>query len=87
MNALCAGTGEAAMEAGARKMTHLFNAMSAFHHRDPGLVGLLASDDVYRGVRQLYYGLIVDGFHTHAAALRIAHAAHPKGCFIVRHLC
>lgn len=34
------------MLAGASLVTHMFNAMSAFHHRDPGIVGLIADTEV-----------------------------------------
>jgi N-acetylglucosamine-6-phosphate deacetylase len=45
--------------------------------RDPGVVGLLpyASE----GRFTMYYGLIVDGYHTHDASIRLAYAMHPKG--------
>lgn len=48
---------QAAFERGARTVTHLFNAMSPFGHRDPCLVGAaLARDDVL-------VQLICDGAH------------------------
>ncbi|KAF5890072.1 N-acetylglucosamine-6-phosphate deacetylase [Clarias magur] len=73
---------EEAVLQGASFITHLFNAMLPFHHRDPGIVGLLTSDRVPGG-RTVYYGMIADGIHTHPAALRIAHRAHPAGLVLV----
>jgi N-acetylglucosamine-6-phosphate deacetylase len=47
----------AAFDAGARTVTHLFNAMRPFRHRDPGIAGTaLARDDVFVQV-------ILDGVH------------------------
>ncbi|KAK3525368.1 hypothetical protein QTP86_031252 [Hemibagrus guttatus] len=73
---------EEAVLKGASFITHLFNAMLPFHHRDPGIVGLLTSERVPAG-RTVYYGMIADGIHTHPAALRIAHRAHPEGLVLV----
>ncbi|XP_036421990.1 N-acetylglucosamine-6-phosphate deacetylase [Colossoma macropomum] len=73
---------EEAVVNGASFITHLFNAMLPFHHRDPGIVGLLTSDRVPAG-RTVYYGMIADGIHTHPAALRIAHRSHPAGLVLV----
>lgn len=62
----------AAFNAGARCVTHLFNAMSQMTARQPGLVGAaLARDDIYAG-------LIADGIHVHPDMIRIARAAKPS---------
>lgn len=53
--------------AGARHATHLFNAMSGLHHRDPGMVG--AALDLAPWI-----GLIADGVHVHDMGLRLAWA-------------
>ncbi|XP_061837504.1 N-acetylglucosamine-6-phosphate deacetylase isoform X1 [Nerophis lumbriciformis] len=73
---------EEAVQHGASFITHLFNAMLPFHHRDPGIVGLLTSDRIPQG-RSVFYGMIADGIHTNPAALRIAHRAHPAGLVLV----
>jgi N-acetylglucosamine-6-phosphate deacetylase len=52
--------------------------MPPIHHRDPGVIGLLG-DPVWRP----YYGLIVDGLHSHPNTVRIAYATHKEGCVLV----
>lgn len=74
--------GEKAMHDGASFITHLFNAMLPFHHRDPGLVGLLTSKKL-PNEKNVFYGIIADGIHTHPAALRIAYKANSRGLTLV----
>src|SRR5690606_24653740 len=63
----------AGLDAGVRGFTHLFNAMSPLQGRAPGVVGAALED------RDSWCGLIVDGVHVHAASLRVALAAKPRG--------
>jgi N-acetylglucosamine-6-phosphate deacetylase len=63
----------AAIAAGARVATHLFNGMRPFTHREPGIAGAaLASADVL-------CELIVDGAHLHPATVAMAAAAKGDG--------
>ncbi|MDO8281769.1 MAG: N-acetylglucosamine-6-phosphate deacetylase [Thermodesulfovibrionia bacterium] len=67
-----------AVKAGLSCATHLFNAMSQFSSREPGLVGAALVED------DLYCGIIVDGFHVHFSSVKIAWSAKKKGkMFIV----
>jgi N-acetylglucosamine-6-phosphate deacetylase len=61
----------AGADAGARMVTHLFNAQRGLHHREPGVVGQALTD------QRLTSGLIVDLSHVSAAACAIAFAAAP----------
>jgi N-acetylglucosamine-6-phosphate deacetylase len=56
----------AAADAGARGVTHLYNAMSPLTHRSPGVVGAALDSGA------LWCGLIADGHHVHKAAIDIA---------------
>lgn len=59
--------GQRAFERGAISLTHTYNAMSPFHHRDGGAVGAgLLTDGVY-------CELIADGFHVCPEAVRMAY--------------
>ncbi len=63
--------GVAALEAGASGFTHLFNAMSALHHRQPGMVGAALAHAEYSE-------LIPDLLHVHPGAIRAARRSIPK---------
>lgn len=54
---------------GAKSMTHVFNGMSGFHHRDPALVG-----SAFR-FRDTYGEIIADGVHSHLAAVNTLYTA------------
>ena len=66
-----------ALRHGVRGVTHLFNAMSPLHHREPGAVGAALHDP------DCWCGLIVDGIHVHPAALRIALACKRPDRFML----
>jgi len=66
----CYEDGVAALAAGACGFTHLFNAMSPFHHRAPGMVGA-ALAHAQRAE------LIPDLLHVHPGAIRAALRAIP----------
>lgn len=66
-------TARAALDAGARGFTHLFNAMSPLTSRAPGMVGAALDD------RDSWCGVIVDGHHVDPASLRVALKAKPAG--------
>ncbi|MDI6025044.1 N-acetylglucosamine-6-phosphate deacetylase [Corticibacterium sp. UT-5YL-CI-8] len=72
-------TGEIYAKAGARSVTHLFNAMSPLGHRQPGLVGAGLN------LGALHCGIIADGIHVHPAAMAVALRAKqgPGKIFIV----
>ena len=72
---------EDAVKSGVTLLTHLFNAMVPFHHRDPGIFGLLGADDIIK--KDLFYSIIVDGIHAHPASVKIAYNSHPKGIVLV----
>jgi N-acetylglucosamine-6-phosphate deacetylase len=68
-----------AADAGARGVTHLYNAMTQLQHRAPGVVGAALDHG------GLWGGMIADGFHVHPAALAAALRAKrgPARLFLV----
>ncbi len=62
---------KAVFEAGARHLTHLYNAMPGIHHRRPGPIGA-ASERA-----DVTAELICDGLHVHPSAVRMAFRLFP----------
>ncbi len=61
---------KAGLEAGARAVTHLYNAMSQMQGREAGLTGVAINSDAY-------VGIIADGHHVSAEMIALACRARP----------
>ncbi|MGF1911754.1 N-acetylglucosamine-6-phosphate deacetylase [Vibrio kasasachensis] len=57
--------------------THLFNAMSPFEGREPGVVGTALNTD------HAWCSVITDGIHVHPNSFLLAHKAKPQGKLII----
>lgn len=66
-----------AITSGVTLSTHLFNAMTPVHHRNPGIVGAVLNNP------NMFYSVIADGVHLHPAILNIALKSNPKGLVLV----
>lgn len=63
--------------AGATLVTHLFNAMSGVHHREPGLATWALTNEL------VYASLIADGIHVVPETIALAFAAKPNKMVLV----
>ena len=56
----------AAVDAGATHLTHLYNAMPAIHHRNPGVIPACVENE------NVQAEIICDGYHIHPSSVRLA---------------
>ncbi|QFG00361.1 N-acetylglucosamine-6-phosphate deacetylase [Psychrobacillus glaciei] len=69
---------EKAVKLGAKQATHLFNQMSPFHHREPGVVGTVLIEE------KIKTEIIVDFFHSHRNAVKMAYRLkHAEGIILI----
>ncbi len=66
-----------AFEMGANHVTHLYNAMQPFGHRDPGLIGAAAEND------SCMVELICDGIHIHESVVRATFKLFPHRVVLI----
>jgi N-acetylglucosamine-6-phosphate deacetylase len=62
---------------GIKLVTHLFNAMTQFGHREPGLVGAIFENE------SIYAPIILDGAHCDYASARIAYKLKKDKLFLI----
>lgn len=62
---------------GIRAVTHLFNAMPSFHHRNKGILSEALADP------EIFFSLICDGVHLNQRAIQMAWKINPRGLFLV----
>ncbi len=67
-----------ALEAGVSHVTHVYNAMRPFNHREPGIIGVALTD--HRPTVEI----IADGIHVHPASVRLlARCRGPRAIVLV----
>ncbi|MET0635553.1 MAG: N-acetylglucosamine-6-phosphate deacetylase [Chitinophagaceae bacterium] len=71
------GESIAAFDSGIPAVTHLFNAMSPFHHRAPGLPGATMDHS------KVMASVVADGIHVDYPALRIAKQVMKERLFVI----
>jgi N-acetylglucosamine-6-phosphate deacetylase len=67
----------AAFKSGIKLVTHLFNAMSGLHHREPGLVGASLAN------KNIWAPIILDGKHCDFITAKVAYNAKPDKLFLI----
>lgn len=67
--------GMSAIEGGAKCITHIFNAMISFHHRNLGLVGCMLEPN-------MYYSMICDQNHLHDTVINMTYKSN-KNCICI----
>ena len=68
---------KAAVDAGVTHLTHLYNAMPAIHHRNPGAIPAGVENE------KVQAEIICDGFHIHPASVRLAFAMFKNRMILV----
>ncbi|MFB0944761.1 MAG: N-acetylglucosamine-6-phosphate deacetylase [Spirosomataceae bacterium] len=66
-----------AFSKGIHLVTHLYNAMSGLHHREPGVVGAALEDEL------VYAPIILDGHHCDFGAAKVAYRAKKDKLFLI----
>lgn len=68
---------KSAADVGLSHSVHTYNAMRGLHHREPGTLGAVLTDD------RIYTEIIADGEHVHPAAIAILLATKPLDKIII----
>ena len=71
------GEAEAGFQAGAKGITHIFNAMRPFHHREPGIAGFGLIN------KHVYIEVIADPFHLHPETIKMVFAVKDPAKIII----
>ncbi len=68
---------KAVFDAGAKHLTHLYNAMPSIHHRNPGVIPAASENGAVQAE------IICDGHHIHPASVRLAFQMFPDRMVLV----